>query len=767
MERTTVKDRANPIEEHYDLVVVGGGLAGLCAAVSAARLGEKVVLVQDRPVLGGNSSSEIRVVTQGAGGLRYFRDVAETGVMGEVWAESWYQMPQQARRKSEGVLLPQWDFILEEWVYREPNATLYLNARAIEPIMGEDGRIIGVKALQHSTERSYILYGKYFVDASGDGTIAFRAGAEYHYGREARSEFNERMAPESADEKVLPATIRFTTRDHGRPMPFHPPSWARKFPTDADLPYRNHERFREGYFWTARGGEMDMVDDIEQIRTEDLAAVLGLWDHIKNYGNHGAENFALEWVGIVPGKRESRRFVGDHMLSQSEIESAELFPDRVAYGGRCLDLHPAEGINSPEPPCRNPMLSDLFSIPLRSLYSRNVPNLFVAGRNASQTHVALGSSRVMATCAIMGQAAGTAAHFCHRYGIMPRQLVQDHITEVQQQLVADDCYIIDLPSQDTNDLARRAKVTASSNAPLPVVHRDKMESLKIKRGQLFPISSSRLDVVRLNLASALQHDQDVTVTLHTAGAVRDFYKGRQVTQATATTPANSDSWVDFRFDRQVQPGLYWLEVEAIPGLSWAWSREEPLGTQAVSWSEGEITSLDELMMPGLIPQNLPDYDPTPRWRLDRGSYAIQLEPVSYPYGPEQVISGVTRTERATNIWISDPKQPLPQSLELDFGAPVDLARLQVTFHLNTDVPDPNAGPQPGGSPEMPDCVRDYRVEYEVGGRWDELLAEKGNHHRQRRHSFPVVKTGKIRLVVEATAGSPSAQVFEVRAYGPR
>jgi hypothetical protein len=754
-------------EETYDIVVIGGGLAGFCAAVAAARLGEKVVLIQDRPVLGGNSSSECRVVVQGAGGLRYFRDVTETGVVGEVMTESWYQMPQQAERKSKGYLLPQWDFILEEWIKREPTASLFLNTRATEPIMDDSGLITAVKAIQHSTERSYIFHGKYFVDASGDGTIAYWAGADFRYGREAKSEHNERMAPDIADAHVLPATIRFTTRDHGHPVPFHPPAWARRFPTDADLPYRNHFRFTEGYFWTARGGEMDMVDDIEQIRHEDLAAVLGLWDHIKNYGDHGADNYALEWVGVVPGKRESRRFLGDHILSQSEIEESELFPDRVAYGGRCLDLHPAEGINSPEPPCRNPMLNDLYSIPLRSLYCRNVPNVFVPGRNASVTHVALGSLRVMATLAIMGQAAGTAAHFCHKYGVMPGELVKKHIEEVQQQLVKDDCYIIDVPNKDPKDLALQAKASASSTAPLPEAPWEMMVSLQKKLGQLFPVSAGRVDTVKLLLASALQRDQEVTARLISAATVRDFYKGRVVAQATAMVGATSHGWVDFNFNSAVEPGLYWAEVQAVNGLSWGMGRVEPLGTQAVSWSEGEVTSLDELMMPGLIPQNLPDYDPRPRWRLERGTYCFQISPPSFPYGPANAISGVTRAERSANIWVSDPAQPLPQWLELDFGSEVDLGSLQLTFNINIDIPDPANGPQSGGSPDMPDCIRDYRIDYDAQGVWRTLLREQGNHHRQRRHTFAPVRTRRVRLMVEATAGSPSAQVFEVRAYPPQ
>jgi hypothetical protein len=755
------------MEESYDLVVIGGGLSGICAALAAARLGEKVCLVQDRPVLGGNSSSEIRVGIQGAMvGPGYWRHAWETGIISELVIEAWYRMPYRLHRRS--MMMPLWDLILEEWLDDEPNATVYLNTRATEPVVAEDGRIVAVKAIQVSNERNYTFHAPWFIDASGDGTVAFRAGAAHRYGREARSEFDEISAPEVADDKVLPAAVQFWARDHGHPMPFRPPKWARKFPAEADLPFRKHSRLTSGYWWISLGGDKDMIDDIESIRKDDLAALLGVWDHLKNQGNHGADNYALDWISNIPGKRESRRFEGDYMLNQNDVNNRVLFPDRVAYGGRSLDLHPAEGINSAEAPCRNPMLKGLFSLPMRSLYSRNIPNLFFAGRNISVSHVALGATRVMATCALTGQAAGTAMHYCRRYGLTPRQLVPERMSEVQQQLVKDGCYIIEMPNTDPTDLARGATITASSNAPLPDVTRATWAPLDGRRGQLLPLTAGRLDSVTLELASALQRDWKIEATLHPASTVYDFSDETIVGRATATVPACGTGPVEFMFGCEIAPGLYWVEIGPAAGISWGMGGLEPLGTQAAVWWPHEVASPDEITFVGFDAADLPDFDNTPRWKMERGTYCAKVSPASFPYGASNVLSGVTRPERTTNLWMSDPNQPMPQWLDLDFGSEVEIASVQITFNVNLDIPEPEFPYQTGGTPEMPDCVRDYRVECQTAGNgeWHVVARGSGNYQQLVRHRFPAAMAKKLRLVVEATAGSPSAQVYEVRAYGP-
>jgi hypothetical protein len=245
-------------------------------------------------------------------------------------------------------------------------------------------------------------------------------------------------------------------------MPFMAPDWIRKFPRCEDLPYRGHGDWSWGFWWVEFGGEMDTIKDGEKIRDELLAVALGLWDHIKNSGRHpDSANWALEWMGFLPGKRESRRFVGDYMLRQQDVQAGEVFGDGVAYGGWPIDLHPPEGIYSKEHPCTQVKVP-LYNMPFRMLYSKNIRNLLMAGRVASMSHVAFGSTRVMATCSMMGQATGTAAAMCAKRGCMPRELGRDGIGDLQQQLLKDDAYIIGAVNSDPADLARKAQVKASS-----------------------------------------------------------------------------------------------------------------------------------------------------------------------------------------------------------------------------------------------------------------------------------------------------------------
>ena len=438
-----------------DVVVAGGGMAGVCAAIAAARNGASVVLVQDRPVLGGNASSEIRMHICGAeASLQRGTDVRETGILEELRLEEAVRNPQRSASM--------FDVILHEWVRREPNITLLLNSHCCGVKMGREGRIERMIVSRPGTEDVFTVGGKVFVDCTGDGRLGAEAGAEYRMGREGRDVYGESMAPAQGDQKTLGSTLLFMTRKHEGPMPFVPPTWIRKFPRCEDLPHRSHRAWEYGYWWVEWGGELNTIKDNERIRDELLAISLGVWDHIKNSGRHPeSANWALDWLGFLPGKRESRRFLGDHVLTQQELERTEPFGDGVAYGGWSIDLHPVAGIDSVEKPAHQKKIP-LYNIPLRSLYSKNIGNLLFAGRHISASHVAFGSTRVMATCSVMGQAVGTAAARCAAMGCTPRVLCREGIGALQQQLLKDDAYIIGVGNADPHDLARQAEVRASS-----------------------------------------------------------------------------------------------------------------------------------------------------------------------------------------------------------------------------------------------------------------------------------------------------------------
>lgn len=408
-----------------DLCVVGGGLAGLCCAIAAARHGIRVVLVQDRPVLGGNSSEEIRMWVCGAHG----KDNRETGIIEEIELENFYQ--------NTGLKYPVWDSVLYEKAIAEPNLTLLLNTSCFDAKM--DGNTIkSIKAWQSNAETFHIISAKYFADCSGDGILAPLSGAEFMYGREAKSDFNETIPPDVADKKTMGMSCIFQIRETDKEVKFIPPSWAYAYETDADLPYKNHSK-DNNFWWIEIGGEWDCIHDTDRCRDELLKIAYGVWDHMKNKGDHGVKNWELEWIGFLPGKRESRRYVGKYIVTQNDVEAGGKFPDIVAYGGWTMDDHFPQGFYYKDgyPTIFHPAPSP-WGLPLRCMISKNIENLVFAGRNISVTHAALSSSRVMATCAVLGQAIGTAVALAVNDNCKVENV---DIEKLQQTLMEDDCFI--------------------------------------------------------------------------------------------------------------------------------------------------------------------------------------------------------------------------------------------------------------------------------------------------------------------------------------
>ena len=451
-----------------DLLVAGGGMSGVCCALAAARLGTKVILVQDRPVLGGNASSEIRMHIVGATGLHaglpLVLEPREGGLIEEIRLETAVRNPQ----RSPAVF----DLILYALVRAEPNITLLLNTTVVAARV-EDRRITEVVAERPSTEDRFVIAADMFADCTGDGRLGAEAGAPCLRGREGREDFGENLAPARGDAKTLGSTILFQARKHDRPMPYVAPPWVRRFqPGDFRLrPFGKSGSdlgLEYGYWWIEWGGCLDTIKDGERIRDELLAITLGVWNHIKNESGLDVAPWALEWIGFLPGKRESRRFVGQHVLTEHDLFASRAFPDAIAFGGWPIDTHPPEGVDAPdEAPCTQHHPPCLYDIPLRSCVASTLRNLFFAGRNLSATHLAFASTRVMATCAAVGQGVGTAAALARRSGTEPVAIAADEelVRRIQQQLLRDDAYLIGLHAAEADDLAPRAAVRASSEQP--------------------------------------------------------------------------------------------------------------------------------------------------------------------------------------------------------------------------------------------------------------------------------------------------------------
>lgn len=744
------------LHRSFDLIVVGGGISGTCAAISAARNGAKTALVHERSTLGGNSSSEVRLYPEDTCGFSPW--IKESGILEEISSE------ERARNWEpyiEGMMNSNWDLVLYEWVKREKNLSLFLNTTMREVVMRDAAHIEAIHAPQLGTEREFVLSAPLFVDATGDGVLGFRAGADFTWGPEARSVYNETLAPVEPGKGLMGNTLFFRARDTGRPVSFKRPEWAAEFDTEEDLTDRHHGEFQCGYWWIEVGTPLDPIKNNEEIRDEALRQLLGVWDHIKNHCTNDsirekARNYALEFVGFWPYKRESRRILGDYTLTERDVRNPAVHSDDLAYGSWGIDIHVPGGIEQRRiPPYPVPTSDQNFhergtipyGIPLRSCYSRNVHNLLTAGRPIGASYVAFASSRVLPTGAIVGQGVGVAAGLCTKYKCEPKTVAALHASEMQQLLLRQDASIPGVENGDPSDLARRAIVMASSDAALCFPESQIFHQARYALGQAFPVSTDHLDSIELLLQSTSAQPQTVTLSLRRVEHVWDLRSTPKIASATATVPASYKGYVKFQFQAKTRPGtLYFASIDAQPEIGWALFSDEsgqpsqvPVGTTAA------------------------DLPPGNKWRPFTGgrSLGLRVLPEQRPYGPQNVVQGTNRPDMWTNIYISDPVQELPAWIELRFPAPVEMNEIQITF--DTDVNRRVRLPLF----RYPECVKRYEIAIPQGGGWKTIAQEDDNYFRRRVHSVDAVTTSRLRINLLETNGSPQARVYEVRVYNER
>lgn len=758
-----------------ELVVVGGGLSGLCSAITAARAGIRVTLVSDRPVLGGNASSEVRLWVLGAtshmgNNNRWAR---EGGVLDELLVENMY------RNSDSNPLI--FDTILLEKVVSEPNITLLLNTAVYDLEKADADTIAKVYAFCSQNSTRYELVAPLFCDASGDGILGFLAGAAFRMGAEAQEEFGEKFAPSKAYGELLGHSLYFYSKDVGKPVKFVAPSFAhdvtQKVPKFRSF---NTQDFGCRLWWIEYGGRLDTVHDTETIKWELWKVVYGVWNYIKNSGLFPeAENLTLEWVGHIPGKRESRRFEGDYMLIQQDIVEQRTHYDDVAFGGWSIDLHPADGVFSEKElsSCNQWHSKGLYGIPYRCFYSRNIQNLFIAGRIVSASHVAFGSSRVMATSAHGGQAVGMAAKLCVEYGVLPRDLAKPAFIQLlQQELLKTGQHIPNLRLQDPQDLVQSAHISASSELQLTeLLPAGEAEPMPFSLAQMLPLQFGANQaplqfVIHPYAEAATDLEIELRVSSKVDNHTPDVILAKQV--------------VPLQPGRNCVPLSFALNDHPILAKNSPAPQLQAYGFVTILKNEQVRLPFSEQRITGILTvfnaankavSNYGKQEPLedigvdafefwcPQRRPAGKNLALKFSPALTAFAAENIRIGVQRPTKQPNAWVADPADQRP-ALSLEWEEPQNIR--QLVLHFDTDFDHPMetvlmAHPEN----EMPFCVKRVWV-------WndrEELVAEiVDNHQSQRRIDFAeTVHTKSLRIEVEHPSTLVPAALLEVRCYGER
>lgn len=764
------------VAESYDVVVCGGGLAGFSAAVAAARHGAQTVLVQDRPVLGGNSSSEIRVTPHGAAAFHGY--ARETGIISEALIED--RVRNHAKIEENGWTNSVWDMILYDMAVRTENLTLHLNT-GVEGAHVDDGAITTITARTWGAETIREIKGSVFIDCTGDGTLGHLAGNPSRYGVEASSEFGETHAPETASADTMGSSLHFKTIDTGAPTEFHAPDWAVRYDSDEFFVHggRKIPTLDSGYWWIELGTPWDTLHDNEVLRHELTRHVLGIWDYLKNrhpYWSPRATNLSLDWIGQVPGKRESRRLEGRYLLTESDLIEGRKFDDEVAFGGWYMDLHTIGGLlkEVAEPSTQNQWLDPSkasmgskyvppFGIPLRCLCSANLDNLFFAGRDMSATHVAMGATRVMGTCASMGEAVGIAAARNFGANNVVEAALAD-VSEIQQTVLRDGGFLVNVTNTDRSDLARSATVTASSSDVVRGVgpsSADRTGGIDYWRGYpLFPFSGrlerraaqwivrgpgQPIDVIRMCLSNHGAAPARVAATLYAVDDIWDYRvdTGEMLAKEELEVPVGGPSWVEWEIGLPVATESSFVRVDLSPA-------------ENVEWH----------ISPAVAPGQIAAFEDSPGHYRRFGSgqtLSFEVEPPQHGYEPNQVISGEARPHRSTNQWRSDPAVPLPAWIEFAWPTEQRIAQVQVTFagHLLREY---HAYPPFYRDPQ---CLRDYELQVaSETGEWQRVIRVEDNTATRVVHTLDMpVHARRLRLVALSTNGDPAVGIYEIRVYG--
>ncbi len=727
-------------EKHYDVVIAGAGFSGICAAITAARLNKSVALVNNRSYVGGNAGVEGFICVNGATGAEEFNFFArEPGIVDEILLENLHRNPEGNRWI--------WDAILIDSIKAEKNIDLYLNT-AVCDVTAKDGVLYGVKAINAHEECEYLFCGKTFIDDTGDGSLAALCGCEFRMGREAKHEFNELIAPEVADHWVLPSTMVFTGKDMGHPVKYIAPSFALDINTTKLLQNREipEQNFARNYWYYELDGDLDQTKDYAEIQDDHRAFIYGIWDYIKNSGRFDADNYDLEYVSAMPAKRESRRIVGDHVLSEPEVVYQKEFDDPVAYGGWSIDLHALEGIYSDDIQNRHYILNGIFQIPYRCCYAKDCENLFICGRSLSVTHVAHGATRLIATLGMIGEAVAVAASLCIDKHTNTKGVYSDHLEEYKQRLLSIGHTVFGTKYENENDLARTAKIRASSSFTFQLQEPTDFMPLTDNVAMILPTGS---DPFSIDIQLKARADAFVKWRVYLPN--NEFsYAPNQLIDSGEIKLAEGEHIVHLK-PKVLKERYVFIELEANENVLIGRRNEKHPGINCMvrrknqspySWSARDRVVKDFT------------------WRRTPYTYVFSFSN-SRIYSPENVTNGLLNPYNGTNMWRSSNKAE-DEYLDVEFGEKKRVHRIEITFNADTDKRLKNSA-----------CV-DYTVISQIiadldviafNGECGKVVASlRDNYQRKVSIELNGVNCDRIRLLVKRTNGDTTAQITAVSIF---
>lgn len=737
-----------------DIIITGGGIAGTCAAITAARAGAKVVLVQDRPVLGGNSSSEVRLWILGAtshmgNNNRWAR---EGGVIDEILVENLYR-----NREGNAVIF---DTILLEKVTNEPNIKLLLNTAVFEVSKKNENTIESVRAFCSLTSTEYFLKAPMFVDASGDGIVGFLAGAPFRMGAETKDEFGELFAPDEAFGKMLGHTIYFYSKDTGKPVKYVAPSYVLKDITKIPK-FKSIESGMTGcnFWWFEYGGRFkDTVKASEDIKWELWKVVYGVWDYIKNSGKFPeAENLTLEWVGNIPGKRESRRFEGDYMLKQQDIVEQKQFKDAVAFGGWSLDLHPADGVYSKLPGCTQWHSKGIFQIPYRSFTSKTINNLLFAGRIISASHVAFGSTRVMATCGHGAQAVALAAKMCIEKELNTKDILKaENLAELQNQL---NLIGQSIPGKtiDYKQLSvDKPTIKVSSTFELNEIPFDgEWAGLKKGFAQLLPFRANQKYSFKILVEA--EKESVLTIQLRKSSKLGNYTPDVEL-ESKEIPVSVGEQYLNFSFESTFEIEQYaFLTILSNDYVKVMTSEQRLTGTMSLFQKKNiAVSNYGAQLPPGGI--GVDSFELwTPKRRPDGKNLAFQVSPSIELFDKNNIGNGYVRPYLKSNAWAASLKDNSPE-ITLSWNTPQKIKKIRLFF--DTDYDHPMESVQMGHPEDIiPFCVQNYSIY----GKDDNLLFKKtGNYQTINEVEFESeIDCTELTIRMEHPSKEVPAALFDI------